>query len=212
MRGIALGTATAVAMICAGPADAAPSLFTLGLMVKACSQVEDDAKRLACYDAILSDASQADTAVDDDGKIAGWMVREETNPIDDKVSVTIARMSDEEYNTKYGSDKAVLAIACLEGEYRAWFAFRGSHLPKDEAPVTIRLDRDEPSVHLLSPSDNRKAYGMWDQKRVASFIDSLTGRQKIAVRAFDDDGRRIETVFSLSGLDKALPKVRAACP
>lgn len=184
-------------------AGAQMSPLALAIALRACQEVTDDAARLKCFDKIVSAAPGKDDVPTGPGE---WIVSTRTSPVDDARSTTASLLNNEE-----SGNRVAFGLACRDGGLSTWFATEGKYFTRDPALITFRIDRDEPETVTMTPSSNRRAYGLWDRTDALLFLLKAVGKSTLAVRIDEPDGDRTEAVFDITGLPTTLETVGKDC-
>ena len=144
--------------------------FTFPLFASAqegekCAVINEDSKRLLCYD-LLFKISQISNA-----QVSGkWNVTINKSKIDDSSTVSMVSVSTNEIVNKFGTAKTVfLAIVCKENTTFLTVSFdtfmsslNGGGL------VTYRIDAQKAGQIRMKESNNNTALGLWSGTKINS--------------------------------------------
>lgn len=189
----------------AGVPQASAQMSPLGLAIalRACQQITEDAARLKCFDKITSAVPSTDDVPTAPGK---WIVSTRTSPVDDTKSTTASLLNNEERG-----NRVAFGFACRDGDLSTWFAAEGKYFARDAAVITYRLDREEPKTITMTPSSNRRAYGLWNRTDALLFLFEAEGKSTLAIRINEPAGDRTEAVFDITGLPATLKTAGKDC-
>lgn len=208
-----------LALILLGPAHSAEPEGASSLLER-CGAETDDAKRLACYDAIaklynalqpLRDAlkgqkvpqAQAETEAN------AWSIDEKKDEIDDSPRVTIVKS---EIREGAGfTQPAHLVARCVRGKTEllvAWGESLGFSLHEASRDVTLRIGEEKPETSAWSLSTDRQGsfYPGWP----GNVLRRMAIAAKVALRV-NRDSSAMTAVFDTSRLADALKPLAKAC-
>jgi hypothetical protein len=173
----------------------------------ACSEIPDDADRLACYDRTFGGPPEA-----------GWAVWRETSAMDGSAGLVAARAADAPVADRFGTlVRARLHLACREGALAVWIHFGGAYFDdRTGGDVTYRLGEAAPANRAFQVAADRRSLGFWSDRAARLFLAELdaaerAGAARLVVRAQPFRTRAATVAFELSGLAEPLARVRGAC-
>lgn len=173
------------------PMLAAPSLpANAQTGVAACTVIEDDAGRLACYDGLFRDAQAAAEG------LSAVLESEQLIP---------ARPT--------GRAPATMTVACAEGELTVSFAFAGntmSALGRD-AGITLQYDLQAARSRTLAVNEDNTALVIDNTREAAQFLDGLAGATNLTARVTPVNSRSLSVRFRVDAFVPDVAHVRAAC-
>ena len=158
-----------------------------------CRQINDDAARLKCYDALT--ASAAGPTAD-----GAWEVTEDKSPITDApiVSATL-RTSD---------GKSQLTLRCRERKTEAAVLIRGFINCGTEVRVTYRIDQGQP---VEGPWNSSSSCYLAVAPSPIPFIRSLNDQGKIYFRLIDHHGKAFDALFNVGKVSAVSSRLAQAC-
>ncbi len=173
------------------PMLAAPSLpASAQTGVSACTAIEDDAGRLACYDRLFRDAQAAAEG------LSAVLESEQLIP---------ARPT--------GRGPATMTVACIEDELTVSFAFAGntmSALGRD-AGITLQYDLQAARSRTLPVNEDNTALVIDNTRDAAQFLDGLAGATNLTARVTPVNSRSLSVRFRVDAFAPEAAHVRAAC-
>ena len=155
-----------------------------------CSQIGDDAERLACYDKLFRTTGQPS------GGTAVTIESERLIPA-----------------LPTGRKPAEMIVACDSGLLTVQFRFAGQLVSAtgDIAPITFQVDQNATAVRTLRPSPDNAAAGFWTTSESLAFLNSLAGGTNLKVRMTPVRQRSMTVDFRLAEQREAIEAARNAC-
>ncbi|GEK71576.1 MULTISPECIES: type VI secretion system-associated protein TagO [Halomonas] len=172
-----------------------------------CTDISNDQRRLACYDAEYRPAQEV-------SQESSWMVNESTSPIDDSKSVYLRVTSKEPVQDRLGRDvDAALWVRCMENKTSMVLQFGGHHMASlnQYGQVTLRIDDQQARTMRMNESTNNKSLGLWNGGSSIPVIRQMFGHDTLTVRATPFSQSPITTQFPITGLEEAIEPLREAC-
>lgn len=172
-----------------------------------CAKVEDNDRRLACYDAEYRPSTRSEIE-------SSWNVSESVSPIDDSKEIVLRTESTEAVRSRFGrADKIRLYIRCSENTTAMFINFSGHHMSDHGSygEVTMRVDSKPAFTVEMAESTDHKALGVWRGSASISYIKLLFGGQMLTVRATPYSESPITAQFPISGLESAIQPLRETC-
>ena len=173
-----------------------------------CMMQESDSKKLICFNAIgdkygLSGPASGAREVDDD--VGAWVIRDETNPIDDSRDVTLILVA-ESGKTKFG-DEVVLIARCSSGEVDVYLSWH-EYFSEDDAYVTERVGSQKARTRRWSLStSNQATFSPTPQK----LLEEMLTADKFLAKATPYNENPITAIFDTTGMGNAIAPLREAC-
>lgn len=181
--------------------------------LSSCTSIRDGIGRLACYDKVsgfVVGAPAPAAAVD----TLHWSVLESTSPIDDSKNVIIRTSSKAGIVDQHGQrTNMTLAMACRENTTSMWIDFGGLFMSDIQGfgDLTFRVDTRKAQTKGLTASTDHKALGLWNGGSAIPFAKSLFEGEKLYVAATPYGESQVSDTFDVSGLEKVIEPLRAAC-
>lgn len=140
-----------------------------------------------------------------------WSVTDSKDPITDKRTVVVDTSTTRRIGQADGwHSEPELFLRCADGNidvFIAWHEFVAS----DSADVIYRLDKGSPVTSRWSMSTNKTSTFL-PAKDVAGFLDSLRGREDLAIRVTKSDSTELTGEIKVADSQHALDAIHAACP
>jgi type VI secretion system protein VasI len=178
-----------------------------------CALLEDDRKRLDCYDLLFKkpQAEKSKPAAPAKPQTAGtgkWQVEEFISKLDDSTNVVVTVSALEPFRDTYESYLAALSVACREGETNVWINFQTT---MTGGQLVYRVDRNPARRLEVRHSTDYKALGVWEHGDAIAFAEQLLTADLLLVRAIPYGEEPVDTEFPVSGLAEAIKPLRKAC-
>lgn len=176
-----------------------------------CGNIDSDAPRLRCYDALFRPTTSVALPSQSIGK---WRVSTEISPIDDSTKVFLTLTSDNGITNRFGQKSQMqFTIACRENTTSMWFYFGGNFMSDTAGSgrVTYRIDSAAARTKSFVESSNNEALGLWNGGSSIPFVKSLFGRSRLYVQAQPYNESTVSDFFSVAGLEEAIKPLREAC-
>ena len=158
--------------------------------VAACTAIDDETDRLACYDALFRDERVAA-----DG-LSAVLESDQMIP---------ARPT--------GRAPATMTVTCVEGELKVSFAFAGntmSALGRD-AGITLQYDLQAARSRTLPVDETNTAIVIDNTADAAQFLDGLAGATNLTARVTPVNSRSLSVRFRVDAFAPEVAPIRAAC-
>lgn len=171
-----------------------------------CAAKEGDLTRLECYDELarrngLDGPQRQDTHIEEKGE---WIVRVETNPIDDSNTVYLSLFSDTGKN-RWGHSP-VLTLRCQSNKtelYINWNDYLGR-----KANVLTRVGENKAMTQNWGLSTDSKATF---HPKAISFIKDMMKSGKMVAQITPYNESPVTAIFNTQGLDNAIQPLRETC-
>jgi len=157
--------------------------------------------------------SQAASSKEKDGQsVKGWRVTEEPSQMDGSKTVLLALDADNEIEGWLKKSRPTLIVRCHEGKTDVYATLGVSANPErgryNEYTVRIRLD-DQPATKQTwgSSTDNEALFA----RNGAALADQISGAKRMLLEFTPFNASPATVEFNVAGLEKDLPKVKAAC-
>lgn len=209
-------TALILAMMVAGEAQADVSSD-----IRKCSAVEDDLKRLDCYDGLASSAQrEASAKAAEELRSAmppaskgKWVLRVDKSKIDDSTEVYAFVTASQSVHIRYQDRLPTLWLRCREQKTSVVLDFDGAFMADTGGygEVTFRIDQKKAFTRSLDESTDNQALGFWAGGASIPFIRSISGAQKLLVRATPYSESAITIEFEIAGVDEVVKPIQKAC-
>jgi hypothetical protein len=184
-------------------------LFSANANAEQCRDIKDDAKRLACFDAMATAAAPAPTPATL-APASRWEISDSKSPVDDSSQVSAGNQS-----TTDAGKQAGIYIRCREHKIEAYVAaseFWGSS--ERSVPVTFRIN-DAPATkqYWHSATGNALTSGAFvpSEKQASAFIASLPENGRLFLRVDDFQGIPHDMTFALDGITEVKSRLAEAC-
>jgi type VI secretion system VasI family protein len=223
--GVAIASTVLAAQLVSLPSSAEDGDDTRVLKaLMACSEINEPADRLECYDGVGRQAKRADTLTAKEDPMSAempvasispstpvWRSERKQSKIDSSVVVTAWIESQEEISLHAGETyRPVLGIDCQKKNTIAYIASRAP-LGIEETTLDLRIDDARPFKVELELSPDYKSAGWWLSAEAISFVKKLAGKRILAVRLSPVRDVPIEVTFDLTGMKKAIAPLAKAC-
>lgn len=176
-----------------------------------CISIEDDGRRLACFDLAFGVKMVEKPSVTDAGK---WRVSKETSAMTDDTSVFLTVISDNEVRGRYdNSGPALLVLRCRENTTSALFTFNG-HFMSDiqgKGKIEYRLDDHRMTSIYATVSNDNEALGLWSGGKAIPWIKKLLSKEQLIVRATPYSESSVTATFDIRGIDNVIGDLRETC-
>ncbi|UXZ55808.1 type VI secretion protein [Halomonas sp. 7T] len=174
---------------------------------EACTDISNDQRRLACYDAEYRPAIEREN-------VSEWNVSEQTSPIDDSKTVVLRTTAIEAIAGRFGRDsRPNLILRCHENKTVMYFGFEQHHMADIQGygRVTLRVDQQNAVTRNMKASTDSKALGLWNGGQSIPVIRSMFDGDVLTVRATPFSESPITVQFPIAGLEEAISPLREAC-
>jgi type VI secretion system protein VasI len=176
----------------------------------ACTQIDDDAQRLACYDREFrpKPAPAAETG-------AGWQVTVADAAAAGEGEARVSRASDSNIACRLIEPRpVVMTVQCKDNVTSISFetgCYMASSEYRDYGYVTYQVDHSEArTAHMIAGPDNH-SLGFWSGDTAIPFIRELLGKSRVSVKMTPYADEHVSTAFDLAGLEQAIEPVRSQC-
>lgn len=143
----------------------------------------------------------------------GWVVKESQSPMDDSKTVTaILQAASMVRAWPATMARPAIVLRCKEGSFEAYVNLGVRPIKDyrtDTATLMARFDTSDALPLSGSISTDGKSVFLSNSQ---SFADDVVAFEKLAVRFTPFNSNPQDTTFNLKGADKAMAKVKAACP
>lgn len=174
----------------------------------ACTAINEDLARLACYDRALGRSPTPDPT-----PATHWRVRSTKSDFTDQTDVYISTVAEGPLQCSYRNTPS-LFVRCLEGKTNV-FVSHGCYAPPDRVSkridVQIRVDDEGTFTRQLYTSTDDKAFGWWDGNGSRSAIRTLLDHDTIVFRfaPYRDPPQIVR--FNISDLREVLNSTDPSC-
>lgn len=188
--------AVAISVALSLPAQA-QNIFEIGVGIKFCRTLTDDAQRLKCYDSLL--AEKAPSSKDDRQQIQQeWRIEESKSPVDDSPQI-IATLGT--------PPESVLVLRCKERKTDAFFAQPFKYLG-DNVKVLMRINDGKPiETNWHAANNGQGAFA----PAAVQFIGALPDDGRLFLRATGFQGNTIDGSFDLGKVSEIRDRIAKAC-
>jgi type VI secretion system protein VasI len=179
-----------------------------------CALLEDDRKRLDCYDLLFKkpQAEKPKPAEPAKTKTATgtgkWQLDSQLSKLDDSTNLFVSVAAIEPYDDGYESEYAGLTIACREGKTNLWVDFQTSMFGN---AVIYRIDKTPAAKLKVELSSNSEALGLWTPEEAIPFAKKLLAADRLLIRAQPVGESAADFEFPVAGLAEAIKPLRKAC-
>ncbi|WP_209833800.1 type VI secretion system-associated protein TagO [Ruegeria sp. HKCCE3926] len=174
----------------------------------ACTAIDEDLARLACYDQALGRSPTGDPTPS-----SNWKVRSTKSDFTDQTDVYVSTLAENPLQCSY-RNTPTLFVRCLEGQTNV-FVSHGCYAPPDrkteQIDVQIRIDGEDTYTRQLYTSTDDKAFGWWDVSSSRSAIHTLLDHDSIVFRflPYRDPPQIVR--FDISDLRDVLQSTESSC-
>ncbi len=151
-------------------------------------------------------------AADQGRQISGWWTIENSKAaIDDSPKIVALNYSLYKERSYAGSHH--LFMRCTEGKTAFIFIqddFLISGYRRSSFDIVYRFDDDPPTRTRWSELTSNKGAGLFGRKAI-SFLRKIKGRKKLFIRLTESNGQVHDSIFDLSGADRAITLIAEAC-
>jgi len=175
----------------------------------ACAKIENDIARLECFDGLAARlGGQASGALDSPGRseVGKWTVTEDTNPLDDSRTVTLALRADEG-KTSTG-DPVQLVLRC-QSEQTAAYIIWNDYFGDDDRSVAVRIGSGPVDRQRWGLSTDHTA--TFYPGTATAFIMSLGEADRLVAQATPSGKSPVTAIFDVRGILEASRPLREAC-
>jgi hypothetical protein len=167
-----------------------------------CRQINDDAQRLKCYDALDTSSPEAVPGqAGGRGRSDGaWEVRDEKSPLDDSPVVTASVRSSD--------DKALLLMRCKDRKTEVAINKFGFVKCGADVRVIYRIDQEQV---VETPWQSHSSCVLAIAPSAVPFIRALRDDGKVYFRMFDHHGAAHEALFNLGKVSEVRSRLAEAC-
>jgi len=175
----------------------------------ACTAIDEDLARLACYDRALGKAPTADAS-----PVSHWNIRSTKSDFTDQTDVYISTQAEKPLQCSY-RHTPVLYVRCLEGKTNV-FISHGCYAPPDRdtklIDVQLRLD-DEPTIkESLYTTTDDKGFGWWEfNSAMGAVRNRLLDHDTLVIRFSPYREAPQIARFKISGLREAMATTEPSC-
>lgn len=160
-----------------------------------CSQMEDGAKRLECYDNTINKNNNKNTDKNN------WKINITEFKIDDSKSILIRTEDTQNMNLMNVVPRFIIRI--IKNEIDVFISW-DFHLKNKDYPLRIRIDKNKPEIIPSRTSYEGKDSFLYDP---LNFIERLLNHETLLVEIVSDDGIPVLAEFNISGLKDILEKI-----
>ena len=197
---------TLVSAVSAGLSAAAQGVSDSALT--RCARTTDQTARLRCYDRLAG--RKEPSAQSTGGRAAargGWIVRQDTNPLDDSKTVVLA-LTASEGRSGLLHEAPTLILRCKSSEVEAYIAWN-NYMGSDASLVTSRIGTEPPEqMEWTHSTDEKSTFYPGD---VTKLIQSLLTVDRLVAQATPYSESPVTAVFVVTGLANAVAPLREAC-
>lgn len=216
---------TAISICVAGAARGAIAADSTALEAafRICAAIASDADRLPCYDhlrdqivADVSSPSSAESSVEPEatpGDTGQWIVKSDTNPVDDTRTETIGLVATEGQGT-FG-EAVVFVARCMSNKTEAYINWNG-YLASDSGDfdsnwknVTIRIGDQKAVVQQWTTSTDEKA--TFAPEWPGDLLKKMAAYDKFVAVVTPYNESPITAVFDTKGMKAALEGITKTC-
>lgn len=183
-------------------------MFLLRIEAARCTEIQDAANRVACYDSAANRPVATTPAPQSE-----WIARIETSEMTDQTNVFLRVESENYVSCGFsGRSKPVLHLRCMENT-TAVIITTSCFLSDIQGygNVTYRLDDQAAQTKGFSASTNNNALGLWNGSSAIPFIKNMLGHDTILTRFTPFSDSAVSPRFPIAGLNEEIGPLRAAC-
>lgn len=194
---------------------AAPALAQPVATGQSCARIEDEARRLLCYDLVFRTGvpgidpaapPPAKMATLDDVVVEGWPMTTAPSPTGKGSFMTLTNISTAPMSDSDQSAK--LTVSCAGSNSSVSFWFPGHFMSTDGRVLEASYDGAKAEKYDVGGYDSQMA--LTGPKSIP-VIKQLMAANKIKVTATPTSGPKFSAEFDLAGLTKAITPLREAC-
>lgn len=204
---------------------ASPAMAQLNPLMNACRVIEEDERRLACYDRNANRSIEGPTNRTDGGGTANvtvapatkpkpaWIVQTDQSPLTDERSVYLSVRSENDVRCRFGHGQPLtLLVQCFENTTSLYIQ---SHCfvadIQGYGDVDVRLDDEPMRTIAMRESTNNRALGLWRGNRSIPVVRSMFGKERLIARLTPFNDSPVTATFPITGLETAIEPLRKAC-
>jgi len=195
---------------------AAPALAQPAATGQSCARIDDEAKRLLCYDLVFRtgvpgiDPSTPlpppkAAAVEAEG-VDSWPLTTAASPTGKGMFMTLTNISLEPLPDSDQSGRITISCAGTNTSLSFWFP--GFYMSSDERVVEASYDGGKAETYEAGGFDAQMSIS---GAKSIPIIKQLMAANKVKVSAKPSSGPKVSAEFDLAGLTKAMTPLREAC-
>lgn len=194
---------------------AAPALAQPAATGQSCARIDDEAKRLLCYDLVFrtgvpgvdpSAPPPTKTVTLDEQLVEGWPLTTAPSPTGKGVFMTLTNISPEPMTDSDQSAK--LTISCAGANTSISFWFPGRYMSSEGRVLEASYDGSKAEKYDVGGYDSQMSLS---GNKSIPVIKQLMAANKVKVSATPSSGPKFSAEFDLAGLTKAITPIREAC-
>ena len=175
----------------------------------ACTAIDEDLARLACYDRALGRSPTPDPT-----PATHWRVKSTKSDFTDQTNVYISTVAEGPLQCSYRNTPS-LYVRCLEGKTNV-FISHGCYAPPDrdteQIEVQLRIDDEPTSTKRLYTTTDDKGFGWWDYNGAMSAIrNTLLDHNTLVVRFSPYREAPQIARFDIAGLREVMKTTEPSC-
>lgn len=171
-----------------------------------CAVIKGDLERLSCFDELakvnkLNGPQQKPAPTG----VGNWIVKDETNPIDDSRKVTLG-LKASSGQSGYGKPIGLIA-QCVSGKTNLYINWN-DYLGGDEVPTLIRVDKSTAKNEVWAIStDNQAAFS----PTPLALLKQLAESETFLAQVTPYNESPVTAIFDLAGIKNAIKPLRETC-
>lgn len=173
-----------------------------------CQTINDDARRLACYDREFPRQTTGP-------RPGTWEIRSAVSTLQGRTDRQVSAVSLADIKCRWHDPRPVrLIIQCRENVTSVAFetgCFMTSSRYRSYGDVIYRLDRGTPKTAAMTAGPRNDSLGFWSGETAIPFLKELLGRKRLSARMAPYAEDPVAAEFNLTGLAAAIRELRAEC-
>ena len=166
--------------------------------IEACSLIQSDKERLACYDKLATFICITDTTVNE----TKWTIDKNISPIDDSPIIILTLSSDESTSPRGFSFLCIRYQDEVTEVFISWDEFIDSD---DRHVILIRFDKEDHEKMLWNASANGTA--SFYHGNSIDFIKKIAKHDKLFARVTHYNGETTSAIFDIKGLSDVIKPI-----
>ncbi len=199
--------------LCGAPA--APA-FAQSATGYTCAQIEDEARRLLCYDLVFRAGAGGEQPGSPSAQsLAGaatnpnWPLRTETSRLGQGMALTITRTSTEPIS---GDDQmGEVSINCDDNRTSMSFVLPGYFMASGDGGNVVRARVDLQAFESYETIASESIMILFGGTRSLPLIRKMLEGSQLTVEATSSSGEEVTVTYDLDGLTEAIQPIRQSC-
>jgi type VI secretion system protein VasI len=184
-----------------------------------CARIDDEARRLLCYDLIFRtganapdpvtgiSAAPSNPTIDLTTAVDGWPLTTSPSPVGPGRFITVTNISSEPMSDS--DQMAKLSITCGNNNTSLSFWFPSHYMSDDDRAVSITIDGGKAQSVNTGGYDSMMSVGT--SAVAVPLVKQLMDAKTATISASPSSGPKVTAKFTLTGMTQALAPIRTAC-